>query len=240
MSTTSTSRPRRLSRAVRCAGAVAAIAVVGVVATPGLASAAPIDDLRTRCTAAIDQRLTTLDELTSKIAASTDLSVDHAATLTTEVADEKTGLQALKITIAGDAEIGVLRADCRKIIDDYRVYLLEVPTVHLTIAGDAALAVVATAEGLAPSLQSRIDAAVAAGKDVGNAQDLMNDYNAQVAAAKGLVQPIGDTVIPLTPADYNAGIAGPVLDAARTSLHTARDDLRTARSDAHQIMSLTA
>ena len=44
--------------------------------------------------------------------------------------------------------------------------------------------------------------------------------------------PISAAVLPLKPADWNAGTAKPILDAAHASLEAARADLATALAEA--------
>jgi hypothetical protein len=56
--------------------------------------------------------------------------------------------------------------------------------------------------------------------------------NASVAAAAGLASPLPAQLLPLTPAQYNGGTAGPILNGARTALGQARDDLKSAIADA--------
>jgi hypothetical protein len=47
-----------------------------------------------------------------------------------------------------------------------------------------------------------------------------------------LAQPLPAALLPLTPAQYNGGTAGPVLKKARATLVEARGLLQTARKDA--------
>jgi hypothetical protein len=56
--------------------------------------------------------------------------------------------------------------------------------------------------------------------------------NASVTAAVGLATPLPAQLLPLTPAQYNGGTAGPVLNSARTALVQARNDLKSAIADA--------
>jgi hypothetical protein len=56
--------------------------------------------------------------------------------------------------------------------------------------------------------------------------------NAAVTAAVGLASPLPAALLPLTPAQYNGGTAGPILANARTALGKARDDLKAAVADA--------
>ena len=91
---------------------------------------------------------------------------------------------------------------------------------------------------LASELQNLINLAKADGKDVTEAQAKLDDLNAKVGQANGLITPSPGSVLPLSPADWNSGAAKPVLQAARQSLHQARGLLVDARQDAHQIIVL--
>jgi hypothetical protein len=81
-------------------------------------------------------------------------------------------------------------------------------------------------------LQARIDAAKAAGKDVAQAQADLDAMNAKVIQVAPMVQGIAAAVLPLTPAQYNAGTAKPILASSRTSLQGGRRLLIGARADA--------
>ena len=50
--------------------------------------------------------------------------------------------------------------------------------------------------------------------------------------AVDLASPLPAALLPLTPAEYNAGTAGPVLANARSALVQARDQLKSAVADA--------
>ena len=56
--------------------------------------------------------------------------------------------------------------------------------------------------------------------------------NAAVTAGRRLAGPLPAALLPLTPAQYNAGTAGPVLKNARAALVQARGLLQSARQDA--------
>ena len=51
-------------------------------------------------------------------------------------------------------------------------------------------------------------------------------------AAADLTGPLPAKLLPLTPAEYNAGTAGPILASARMALGTAPDDLKSAEASA--------
>ena len=119
----------------------------------------------------------------------------------------------------------------------FRIYVLETPKVHLTMAGDREAAVVTNLQGIGTKLQAAITTAQGKGQDVGQAPALLSDFNAKVADAASKAGSAG-AVLPLTPAQYNAGTAKPVLQSTRDALTQGRGDLIAARNDAAQIVTI--
>ncbi len=180
----------------------------------------------------IGRRFTTLAALSAKIAASKVLSPSDSAALQSEVASTKTGLTSLKATIDSETSLPALRADITKIAVDYRVYLLVAPQVHLVSAADGVIAAQARFADVNTKLAARIAAAKAAGKNTTTAQAALDAMNAAVATAISLAQPLPAKLLPLTPAQYNSGTAGPIVTSARAALGQARDQLKAAMASA--------
>ena len=191
-----------------------------------------IADLRAFGDCEINRRFATLTATQAKVNASKFLTSSDAAALTGEISSTTAGLTSLKAKIDADTDVKVLRADIVKIATDYRVYLLVVPQAALTMAADAVVASQTKFSELNTDLVAAIAKAKAAGKDTAAAQSDLDAMNASVAAAVALAQPVPGAVLPLTPAQYNGGTAGPILKSSRTALGTARNDLQTALADA--------
>jgi hypothetical protein len=191
-----------------------------------------IDILRAFGDCEIARRIVTLDKAASKITASKVLTSSDAAALSAEVASTKGGLVALKATIDTETSPVALRAEIRQIVTDYRVYLLVVPQVNLVNGADGVGAAGTVFAKVSTNLTARIAAAKAAGKDTTAAQADLDAMNAAVTQAVGLAGPLPAALLPLTPAQYNAGTAGPVLTNARADLVKARGLLQSARQDA--------
>jgi hypothetical protein len=226
--------------------AVAAAATVTLLAVPFAASAfaegdapkpreAAVDAVRARCDAAVDQRLATLDRLSAQVKGAVRVPDGDKQALLATIDATRTGLTGLRAEIDGDTELGALRTDCRRIVDDHRVYVLLAPQVRLTLGADLAQQAVGTLDQAIAKLDQAIADAAATGKDVTDATARLDDAKAQRAAAETLAEGVIDAISPLTPADYNAGTAQPVLAKARTDLKTAVGDLRTARNDVRTI-----
>jgi hypothetical protein len=206
----------------------------GVCATAATAvkAGASLETLRAFGDCEIARRMTTLGAVSSKISGSKVLTASDAAALSGEVSATKTGLAALKTQIDAETSLDALKTEVRRIATEYRVYLLVVPKVNLVNAADGVQAVKAKFDQVSTNLTARIAAAKAAGKDTTAAQAALDAMNAAVAQAVGLAQPLPAALLPLTPAQYNAGTAGPVIKNARAALVQARALLASARKDA--------
>ncbi|MFI5260018.1 MAG: hypothetical protein ACHQ01_10490 [Candidatus Limnocylindrales bacterium] len=191
-----------------------------------------VADLRAFGDCEINRRFTTLTDLSSKISASKVITSSDAAALQGEITSTRSGLTILKATIDSETNIPALKADIVKIATQFRVYLLVVPQANLVNAADAVVYTQTRFATVNTNLTARIAAAKAKGKDTTAAQADLNAMNASVTAAVGLASPLPAQLLPLTPAQYNGGTAGPVLKSARTALGTARDDLKSAVADA--------
>jgi hypothetical protein len=223
-------------------GAVASGSLAGVFA--GAAAAEEprrphdVDGAKAKCIAAIDRRFTAIDEFQAAAAGSRALTDAHESALNDELAGAESGLTTLRASIEAATTADELRDLCPKIVTDYRVFVLEGPTVRLTIGSDTGVAGVQKLREIADRLDAAIAAAQAAGKDVGDAPAKLADLRTQVDTAESLAAPVADTVLPLTPADYNAGTAGPVLEDARNDLRSAKDSLHAAGEDARAIVAI--
>ena len=181
----------------------------------------------------INRRFATLTALSAKITSSKVMTSAHAATLQSEIGSTRAGLTALKATIDAETNLPALRVDITKIATQFRVYLLVVPQVHLTNASDGVLASQSKFATINTNLAARIAAAKAAGKDTTAAQVDLDAMNKADAAAVALASPLAGKLLPLTPADYNGGTAGPIITAARADLAKAVADVKAAVADAN-------
>jgi hypothetical protein len=166
------------------------------------------------------------------VTAASQLTDSDRSTQSALISDQSAGLTSLKAKIDADTEPAQLREDCEQIVLGFRVYLRTSPKVHLVMAADRELSVADRLTDMAGKLQAKADDRKAAGNDTAAAQSAIDDLVAKVNAARDLAQPVPGTVEALTPAQYNAGTAGPVLDASRSALESGRDDLQAAIADA--------
>jgi hypothetical protein len=185
----------------------------------------------------IDRRLVTIQRLQAGVDGARALTDAHEAALEAILDSSAAGLRALRAEIEADTTVPELRADIKSIFEDYRIYALVTRQVLLVGAADmvdaAGMALGNTAERLA----LLIDEAEAAGKDVTEAKAHLAAMEAAIAEALATVDGVADEVLPLTPADWNAGIAGPILREARAAIEDARADLRIAKAEARQVIA---
>jgi hypothetical protein len=191
-----------------------------------------IGNLRKLGDCEIDRRFDTITKLQARVANAAGLTAADRTALQSQLGADTAGLTALRARIDGETNRDALRADLKKIVTDFRIYVLMAPKTADVIAADNQLAAVARLGTLDTKLQARIDAAKTAGKDVSQAQSDLDAMNAKAVQVSPLVGGIPAAVLLLTPAQYNAGTAKPILVSSRTSLGAGRGLLAGARADA--------
>jgi hypothetical protein len=183
----------------------------------------------------ISRRLSTLQGLTTKITSATKLSASDQASLSDEVTSEVTGLTSLKAKLDADTTVAAARTDAQSIITGYRVYAFIVPKIGLVKAADDQQVAESKLTALVPKLQSRVDAAKAAGKNVTSLASGLTDMSTQISNAQGILPSVSASIISLQPSDFNTNHK--VLSDYRDKLKTAQTDIRAAVTDANSIVN---
>jgi hypothetical protein len=220
--------------------ALSAVAVSAATTTPAPSPSAAqqqtLAGIKARAAEAIANRETTLEDLTTAVNGTKDLtSSDRSALLALFQGDEG-GLTTLGQTIAADTTIKAAIADAQKIVTDYRVYVLVVPQTHGVRVADTVTSVSATLTGIEPKLQQAIDQASLTADQRQAATEALTDMTSRVTAAQSSVATVSSTLLALTPAGYPAN--QPQLSAALKSDESARDDLKAARHDVEVIETI--
>lgn len=186
----------------------------------------------------IDRRLATIERLRGAVDGARRLTDEHEAALERILDRSASGLRALRAEIEAATTVGELRTDLQRIVEDFRIYLLVVPQVRLVIAADVTEAAIARAIQVADRLEQAIQAAEAAGKDVGDANEHLASMRAHIRAADAKVDGLAGRILPLTPADWNDGTARPILERSRLAIAEARRvELQAAIADARAIIA---
>jgi hypothetical protein len=218
----------------------AAVALTATLAlTPAVASAqtrdrteardARIDRVKSRCLAAIDRRLKAIVELNNRLDNRNNLTDDHRAVLKDIDNRTSTGLANLANTIQGEDNGEELRAECRQIVDDYRVFVLVRPRARLVVASDRELAAVAKLRDVADRIQSQIDKAKSDGKDTSKAEADLATMRSAIDTAAQHAGAVYEEVIHVTPQTF----APDALTPGRDDTHAARDAIRNAAKAGH-------
>lgn len=192
-----------------------------------------VEKLKARALEAIDKRLATLAELERVINDSESLTAEHADTLLAEVDTAAAGLARLAEEIGTAQDLDTLRALVPRIFEDYRVYAIVVPKVHLVIGADAAIAVASRLTAITESIGDILNRLEEAGFDVGEGYRLLDQMKASVTSGSGQAEAVAPAVIGLSPDDYPASTE--VLREAHEKLKGAGSELRTAGETAHDI-----
>ena len=223
------------------AGTAFAAGTATSTATPGAGTSKAgrtLDTLKQACEAAIDRRHTSLGDLQGKVSSSTYLTGGDKATLLGEIGAENDGLATLRVKIAADTDRATLVADCKSIVDHYRVYLLMIPKAHLMIASDAASVIGQKLTDLATKLQADIDRAKSAGKETADAQRDLDNLKAAISAGTGAAGPVDGLLnftLPLNPSEYLADQQN--VKTARADMGTTHTDFVQAGKDAKQVVA---
>ncbi len=204
------------------------------------ASDASIGNLKVFGFCEIDRRLDTIERLSNAVDESRALTDAHAAALNVILDNSAAGLRALRLEIAADTTVAELREDIQKIFTEFRIYALVTRQVWLVQGADMVNMAGAKLGTTVTRLENLIAEAAANGKDVTEANEHLAAMQAAIAEALAGVAGVADQVLPLTPADWNAGIAGPILRAAREAIAGARTDLRTAMAEAREVIASLA
>lgn len=224
-----------MSIRLRLSAAILTSAIaVGVAAMPAQAadSAAGLQNAKNTVTAGIDGRLSTIADLKARLAGFKDVSAANATTLSTLLDTDATKLAALKATVAGETTVAAVRADGKAMVDDYRIYLLVAPKVHLVNALSVEADAVTRLHKVHDALADRLAKDPAA--DTQANKDLLADMNSQISAADALLDGKIATVLAIQPGPDAKSITS-LVKAVSAAAHGAREDFRKAVQDAKKV-----
>ncbi len=183
-------------------------------------------------TARIDGRLSTLHALGLVVNDAKRLTSADRATLSSLINSDTDGLRSLRAKVAEETTLDAVHADASAMINDYRVYLLVVPKVHLTTVFDIEAAATATLQKVHDELATRVAAAPGGGTEQEKSE--LADMQSQIDAARQADSGKVAALLAIQPGPDASAIRGaltPLVSAAKE----ARKDLRQARDDAKKI-----
>jgi hypothetical protein len=156
------------------------------------------------------------------------------SSFTSQIQTEVSNLTTLKSKIDADTDIATLRIDVKSVIDSYRIYALYMPMINLIVAADRITDTAINFTAIATKIQTRLQQAQSAGKDVTALQASLTDMQSKITDATNQAQQVISAVTPLTPAGYPGNRT--TLQSARAMLKIGQSDLNTALQDARTII----
>jgi hypothetical protein len=217
------------------AAAVGTLLAFGAAVLPAQAATADNGNLQKAqktVTDGIDKRLTSLGDLQTRLAAFKDVSAGDRTTLSTLLSSDVTGLTALKAKVGGETTVEAVRADGKTMVDDYRVYLLVGPKVHLTHALAAETAADVRLTKIHDALADKLAKDSKADTDAN--EELLADMAAQIKAADARIDGKTSALLALKPGPD----AKAITDATHDVLGAAKDargDIGKAVADAKKV-----
>lgn len=190
-------------------------------------TAARIAQAQQRADTEIQNRITTLSDLASRIEAMVKLSDSEKASLSASLQSEITNLTSLGTHIDVDTSTTTLRSDMQSITQAYRIYALVVPQGSIIAAADRINTLVTSFTTIGTKIQARDSSA-----------DL-TDFNAKISDASAQASAATAEVANLQPDNGDQTILASntaALKDARSKIKTATQDLQAARQDAETII----
>ncbi|MBS2537570.1 hypothetical protein KGQ20_32945 [Catenulispora sp. NF23] len=217
--------------------AIGAVVAVGAVALPANAatatdSPAALTKAKATVTKDIADRLTTLGKLQSALTGYKDVPDAARGTLTQVMSADVSGLTTLKAKVAGETTAAAVKADGQAMVDDYRVYVLVVPQVHLTHALDVENAALARLVKVHDALADRLAKDPAA--DTAANKALLADLSTAVQAGGSGIDGKDAALLALKPGPDGKALTAAVKDVSGAAKGT-RDDIKKAVADAKKV-----
>ncbi len=184
---------------------------------------------------AVTNRISELDRLVDQLDKSKNITAEHRSAMKAELSLAKTGLADLNKQIQADVDVASTVADAKRIVTDYRVYVLEIPKVHELMAVDGMVTATNNLTKVATDLRKATDAMQAAGKDVTTARASVDALNAKILNAQKGLDGLSDLVISLQPGGYPTNKAS--LQSTRATLKASVDSLNGVRADVDAILA---
>jgi hypothetical protein len=190
-----------------------------------------IDPLRTLLDKQISGRVSSLQDLITKIGKS-GLGASDQAAVDSELNSLITDLNALKGNVDGETTLAGLQADLQTFNTEATLFRTVTQWTQLIVGAQKLIA----SEPDLATLQAKVAAEVAgapAGPETADAQLYLKNMNLAIAAGTSLVAPLPALLLAITPAHLADGSAAATLTSARATLFHASWEFQLARWAAH-------
>jgi hypothetical protein len=190
-----------------------------------------VDPLRTLLDKQISGRVSSLQDLTTKIGKS-GLGASDQAIVDNELNSLITDLNALKAKVDGETTLADLQADLQTFNTNSSLFRSVTQWAQLIVGAEKLIA----SEADLATLQAKVAAEAAgapAGPEQADAQLYLNNMNLVIATGKSLVAPLPAMLLAITPAHLADGSAAATLSSVKSALFQATWDFQLARWAAH-------
>lgn len=195
-----------------------------------------IDLVKKKATLEIEVRIKVLNALKNRINNNKHLAAADKTSLIADIDTNISGLNTLKAKIEADTDIEVLRTDRQSIYTNFRIFAVVIPRTRGQIAAYEMEFAASRIDQVLVKIQTRIDQAKAAGKDVTGLNNLMTDAKNKLADAKAKYQDAINQFKQATASNYPDGAKG-FLEAGRNDLKTGKESLKAVREDISKMVS---
>ena len=177
----------------------------------------------------LGDRIQLLGQLSSEIENHPSLSPQDRSTLLSTVQSDTTAIQGLQRTVQGDTTGSQLSSARQAMYQDYRIYAVFSPQVHLTIACDRVSSTTAGLAGFGQTLAATLTSLGNQGVNVNQAESYLSQFQTSVAASSAATAGLSSNLLSITPIDYPSSTS--TFKAALNSIRSAESDLTSARQD---------
>jgi len=191
--------------------------------------------IQTRGNTDIDARVTSLNNLLTKVTSAKRLSSTQQAALATSIRDQATSLTTLKNQLDSETDVTAAKTDFQNIFAAHYIYAFYLPETERIVAADNEGQAGATLTALIPKLQALIDTAKSQGNDVTAIQASLNDIQTKAADATTQSTSTITSLSALSASGYPANKT--TVTAAGTTLKNVRTELTAARADATTVVA---
>ncbi len=231
----------------KIAGIALSLAAFALFTTPVLAQTKAAANLAQRITnwqargsKEIDARVTSMNDLLSRVQAMKNVSDNDKAMLSSEIQSLVSTLGNLKGQIGSETSTTTLANDVKSITQSYRVYLLVEPQVRIIAAADRIKTIVNQLGLIDGKIQSRLAQDPTAN---GNAsvQSALTDITAKLSDANTQAQAAVSEITALQPDQGDKTVMTSnttTLKDARSKILAAQKDLVAAKKDAQSIVTI--
>ncbi|OGD70338.1 hypothetical protein A3D09_01320 [Candidatus Collierbacteria bacterium RIFCSPHIGHO2_02_FULL_49_10] len=186
-----------------------------------------IRNAKERAGAEINRRTEGLQKFLERISAMKRVSEGFKDDLRATIDVQIQGIEALRARIAGSIDTSTLRTDIQSITRSYRIFALVMPQAAIAAAADRIVTMTATMSEIGAKLQTRIDAAAAAGADTAALTEVLRSLAGHINSANAHAQVAVEGTANLEPDNGDMAVA----EANRAALQTAREELYLAHEE---------